>query len=436
MVAVIKTGHSIHRILNYNENKVKEGVAECIGATNYPVDPDKMSISMKLKFFLKQLELNQSVKRNSIHISLNFHASEGQFQAEKLLAIAENYMEKIGFGRQPYLVYQHHDAAHPHIHIVSIKVRADGSRIDTNNIGRNQSELARKSIEKEYGLVRAEEQKKQAYKQEGISAQRVQYGKSQTKRAIQNVLDHVVGEYKYTSLPELNAVLKQYNVFAERGSENSRVFQHKGLLYRALDTDGKPVGVPIKASAFFSKPSLKTLEAKFKGNEVKRMPYKARVKNAIDLAFLREERISIQDLSKALEKEGINIVFRQNKDGLIFGITYVDHQTKCVFNGSALGKQYSAKAIHERCQQEVLSAKKTALEAKENQEIYSQNINRKDDALAFSKCAKNTEGIIKITDVAKGLDKLMQLEQPSEFLPYQLKRNKKKKRRKKGISNN
>ncbi len=27
MVAVIKTGHSIHRILNYNENKVKEGVA-------------------------------------------------------------------------------------------------------------------------------------------------------------------------------------------------------------------------------------------------------------------------------------------------------------------------------------------------------------------------------------------------------------------------
>ncbi len=36
MVAVIKTGHSIHRILNYNENKVKQGVAECIGAGNYP----------------------------------------------------------------------------------------------------------------------------------------------------------------------------------------------------------------------------------------------------------------------------------------------------------------------------------------------------------------------------------------------------------------
>ena len=58
MVAVIKTGHSIHRILNYNESKVKQGVAECIGAGNYPVDPDKMSFTMKLKRFLKQMELN------------------------------------------------------------------------------------------------------------------------------------------------------------------------------------------------------------------------------------------------------------------------------------------------------------------------------------------------------------------------------------------
>ena len=35
MVAVIKAGHSMHRIFNYNENKVKEGVAECIGAENF-----------------------------------------------------------------------------------------------------------------------------------------------------------------------------------------------------------------------------------------------------------------------------------------------------------------------------------------------------------------------------------------------------------------
>ncbi|HZK98035.1 MAG TPA: relaxase/mobilization nuclease domain-containing protein [Prolixibacteraceae bacterium] len=108
---------------------------------------------MKLNRFIKQLELNENVKRNSIHISLNFHLSESHLSEEKLLAIADAYMEKIGFGKQPYLVYQHHRVGHSHIHLVSIKVRPDGSLIDLNNIGRNQSEQARKSIKKEFGLV-------------------------------------------------------------------------------------------------------------------------------------------------------------------------------------------------------------------------------------------------------------------------------------------
>jgi hypothetical protein len=110
MVAVIKTGHSIHRIFNYNENKVKEGLAECIGAGNYPIGSDILSLSIKLNRFLKQLELNENVKRNSTQISLDFHPSETQLSKEKLLAINEIYMDKIGFGKQPYLVYQHHDA--------------------------------------------------------------------------------------------------------------------------------------------------------------------------------------------------------------------------------------------------------------------------------------------------------------------------------------
>ena len=38
MVAVIKTGHSINRILHYNENKVKEGNALFVSAVNYPIE--------------------------------------------------------------------------------------------------------------------------------------------------------------------------------------------------------------------------------------------------------------------------------------------------------------------------------------------------------------------------------------------------------------
>ena len=433
MVTVIKTGNSIHRILNYNENKVRVGVAECIGAGNYPVDSDKMSFSMKFNRFLKQLERNENVKRNSVHISLNFHPSESHLSKEKLLEIAGIYMEKIGFGQQPYLVYQHHDAAHPHIHLVTTNIEADGKRIDLHHLGIRKSEPARKIIEKDFGLVAAEAQKSQEkHLLNPVSVSKALYGKSQTKMAIQNVLEKVISQYRFTSLPELNAVLKQYNVLAERGNENSKVFQNNGLLYRVLDAKGNPVGVPVKASLFYMKPTLKSLEEKFKGNGTKRIPHKSRVKNAIDI-FLVGKKVTLQDLINALEKQGIHVALRQNSAGLIYGITYVDHQTKCVFNGSVLGKQYSAKAIQERCRQ------KTVPEQKLHPHSTQKPIGLQPQASAVEAETKAHPNAMQITAPFKETDNilntLMQTEQTSNYLPYQLKR-KKRRRKRRNLNNN
>lgn len=274
MVAVIKVAHSIRRIFNYNENKVKEGVAECIGAENYPLSADEMSLKMKLNFLLKRNELNENVRRNSIHISLNFDPSEISFSKEKLMAVAVSYMQKIGFGEQPFLVYQHHDAGHPHIHLVTTNIQADGSRIDLHHLGIRKSEPARKEIEKAFGLVIAEGRKeRQGYKLEPITMGKIRYGKLQSKKAFTNILIGVLDTYKYTSLPELNTVLRQYNVLADRGGENSRIFKLGGLVYRILNEDGKPIGVPIKASDFYNTPTMKFLEEKFNNNEAKRIAF-------------------------------------------------------------------------------------------------------------------------------------------------------------------
>lgn len=432
MVAIIKTGNSIHNIFNYNENKVKQGVAVCIGEGNYPVDVDKMNLSMKLNRLLKQVALNDNVKRNSVHISLNFDPSESSLSKEKLMDIANSYMEKIDFGQQPYLVYQHHDSGHPHIHIVSIKIREDGSRIDTQNIGRNQSEIARKEIEKSFGLVVAEGHgKKQNQELQPITIGKIQYGKIQTKKAIANVLGVILNTYKYSSLPELNAVLQQYNVYADRGSENSRIFQEKGLVYRILDENGKPIGVPIKASDFYNKPTLKFLEEKFVTNKTSQLSHRNRVKNAIDLALLGN-KTSLPELVKVLKKEGINIVLRKNNEGIVYGITYVDHSTKCVFNGSTLGKQYSAKAIQERCGlSPVIKPKITDSTFKKLQETKSYKTNQEIKNTSFD----NTLSADSNTLIGKFTDILTQSESASTYVPNQLKGKRKKKKRK-GQSDN
>ena len=400
----------------------------CIGAENYPMDTQQLSFHQKLNRLVNQAALNENVTRNSVHISLNFDPSE-KLSEGRLLEIAGVYMNKIGFDDLPYLVYQHFDAGHPHIHIISVKVRADGRRVDTQNIGRNQSERARKEIEISYGLLKAEDSKqREAFRLKPVNAQKVLYGKSETKRAIGNVLNTVLSKYKYASLPELNAVLRQYNIVADRGDENSRIFRHLGLVYRVLDDNGNKVGVPIKASDFYNKPTLKFLEQKFAPNDAAKQPHKVRVKNTIDLYFIQGET-SLKDLIGFLKKDGIDTVVRQNENGVVYGITYVDHQTQCVFNGSALGKAYSAKAILERCSNGVAGEEKIKLSIAEKLGFSGAQPGTGESAYMAGKGSALMTGEEKNRTGLKGLtDALLLPDEPAERMDWELKRKRKKKK--------
>lgn len=353
MVAKVIPVKGIRNPLQYNEQKCKNGVAELIHSMGFGKDTEQLGFTDKMGRLEKLISLNERTQYNTLHISLNFDPSENP-DKETLKQIADAYMNKIGFGHQPYLVYQHFDAGHNHVHIVTTNIQASGKAINLNNIGRNQSSKARREIEKEFKLVVADKrQQKLVDDVKAVSALRVQYGRSSTKRAITNVLEAVLKQYKYTSLAELNAVLKQYNVMADRGSPASRTYQRNGLYYRALDEYGNKIGAPIKASDFYNKPTLTFLEGKFQANEPLRQPFKQRVRNAVDFALAQNPRCSLRELSEALQKEKIQLVIRRNEQGIVYGMTYIDLLKKVVFNGSDLGKPYSANQLLQRVGQEV-----------------------------------------------------------------------------------
>jgi hypothetical protein len=347
MVAKITTPKSIEAALNYNEKKVQKGNAVCLHAANYLKDAKEMNFYQKLAGFERLNSLNERATTKTLHVSLNFDPSE-KLPENKLLHIASDYMEKIGFGNQPYLVYKHEDAGHPHIHIVSTTIKQNGSRINTHNIGRNQSEKARKEIEKLYGLVKAE--RKQQLMKPGIKPVDIEnaiYGKSETKRSISNVVSAVFSQYKFTSLPEFNAALKQFNVIADRGKEEGRIYKNRGLVYRVLDAEGRKVGVPIKASSISCKPILDNLERKFVPNETVKESLKPFVKIKLD-DCLSQSPSTMKELMEHLKQKHIYTVLRQNAEGRLYGITFVDNQNKVVFNGSDLGKGYSVAALQSR----------------------------------------------------------------------------------------
>ncbi|RYY72257.1 MAG: relaxase/mobilization nuclease [Chitinophagaceae bacterium] len=341
MVAKIKSGRSLIGALNYNEVKVLNGKAELISANGYFKDMEDLNFNDKLLRLTDLAQRNDRTKVNAVHISLNFAIKEN-LEAPLLNQIVDDYMQLIGFSAQPYLTYQHSDAGHPHVHIVTTNIQPSGERISLNLLGKTKSSEARKAIETKYGLVKAGGETGQEQKQNG-NLSKVIYGKTESKRAITNVVNEVVRSYKFTSVSELNAVLNQFNIAADRGAKHSRMYEKNGLVYWITDDKGNKLGVPIKASSIYGKPTLNYLEGRFRLNDVLRKPIKEQIKNTIDGIFLKP--VSKSEFQKQLYDAGIHAILRHSNEGRLYGVTFVDHRSKAVFNGSDLGKEYSANML-------------------------------------------------------------------------------------------
>jgi len=342
MVAKIVTGKSIRGILMYNENKVEAGDARLIMASGFAGEIDEMDFRQKLNRFRHLTALNSRTKTNALHITLNFHSSE-KLSDEKLQQISAAYMEQIGFGDQPFLVYHHQDSAHPHVHLVTTNIAKDGMRIETHDIGRKLSEPARKDLEIKFDLVKAEGQQDQVRDR----LEKLVYGSSPTRRAISNLVTRVSQEYSYGSFLEFKTILEEFGVLADRGPLDSQMFQKNGLQYFALDQAGMPRGVPIKASSIYRKPTMMNLEKRYAKNMEKKAAASDEVRSILKSVLADNRLRTAGDFTALLKDRGIVPLFRRNDQGLLYGITYIDHRRKVIFNGSELGKAYSAKAVSE-----------------------------------------------------------------------------------------
>jgi relaxase-like protein len=339
MYAIIHITRAVRRALAYHERKVKQGVAEVIFAGNFLELPHELTRERQIARYENLEELNQKAETKTMLVTLSFHPADQQkLTKESLIEIARLYMAKIGFIEQPYLVFHHRDAAHPHLHIVSSLIRPDGSRINTHFIGARQSNPVRKELEERYGLVRGDK-KEQAKVSLRSSAEkrtpprRLEYGKSHYKPGISNVLDWVLAEYSMTNFRELNAILSEYRVIAIITRKDAGVRGHKGLVYKILDQEGKPIGIPVHASGLESKPTLRNIEKKFLANGQEREVALKRTRTRVAWT-LASRKHSLQSFLEALRKENIALV--KEADSFI----YINHREKTVIEDKNLGEDY------------------------------------------------------------------------------------------------
>jgi len=342
MIAKISSSNTLYGALAYNQNKVDADHANVI-FYNKMIEPKdgNFDIDTCLRSFEPYLLANKKTEKPVFHASINPDPND-KLSDEKLAEIAQEYMQKMGYGEQPFIVYKHEDIEREHIHIVSLRVDETGKKLDNNFEHRRSMDVCRE-LEHKYGLIPAD----QKQRQDGLPLRPVKYDDGDVKHQIANVIRSVARDYQFLSLKEYKALLTLYNVGMEEVRGEAKDKPYQGIVYFALNEKGEKAGHPFKSSLFGKSVGVAELEKRIEKSAevIKNKGLKERSKRIISAAMRTCK--SRSDFEKTLSKQGISVIFRINDEGRIYGATFIDHEQKCVFNGSRLGKEFSANVFQE-----------------------------------------------------------------------------------------
>ena len=342
MVAKINVGSSLYGALAYNGGKINEGQGKLLATQKiFDEGTGKLDIRQAVEDFSRYLPEQIRTEKPVVHISLNPHPDDKLTDAE-LTVIAEEYLKKLGYGKQPYAIFKHEDIDRHHLHIVTLCVDEVGKKISDSYIHRRSKRITR-ALEQKYGLLPAE-RKRQT---QGEPLLKVDISRGDVKKQVGNVLKGISGRYRFQSLGEYRALLALYNVTVEECRGEVRGREYRGFVYSALDNAGNKVGNPLKSSRFGKRYGYKAFERWCAGSKEQIKSGKLPdMTKATALAALRRTKDRAEFIA-ALKAKGVDVLLRETDTGRIYGATFIDHRTGCVLNGSRLGKELSANALQE-----------------------------------------------------------------------------------------
>lgn len=345
MVANIRSGSSPGGALRYNKEKVDKDEAEILFWQKMLEPFDKhgrLDVNACMDSFWPYLEANRRTTNTVFHASLN-PSPEDKLTDEQLREIAQEYMERMGYSKQPYIVFKHKDISREHLHLVSLRVDEQGRKLPHDFEARRSMEILR-DLERKYGLhpsIKGEEQS------DRISLPKVNYKEGNVKQQISSVVRSCLRNYKCSSYGEFRTLLELFNVSVEERTGTAGGRDYAGVIYGAMTNDGYGVGTPIKSSKIGKDVGYKALQKHYENSKIKLKEEGAldrlrqTVKDAMSPYNTRDE------FRRLLKADNIDAIFRINPVGRIYGVTFIDHNAGIVANGSLLGKEFSANVFNE-----------------------------------------------------------------------------------------
>ncbi len=340
MIAKISSTENLGGALGYNFKKVEKGEASILLAAELYQDREGRYTMEEVFADMEALIPRKCrTKKTVFHCSLNPHPDE-KLSDETLTLIAKDYMEALGYGKQPYIVFKHSDIAREHIHIVSLRVNSKGKKIN-DRFDKRRSKQITDALERKYNLIPSSKVSEKAE----TETPKVDMGKGNIKEQVARVLRMVLKHYKFCSLGELNAVLSAYNLAVEEVKTEFRGKKYDGLVYVPTDDKGDKVSTPIHASDIGRGVGYTAVQNKLQKSKQAIKPLIPTVRRKV-LEVMRTSPDTKEKLRKRLEEQGMRVVIRKNESGRIYGITFIDDEGGIALNGSRLGKGYAANVFN------------------------------------------------------------------------------------------
>lgn len=340
MIAKISGGKNIYGLIAYHLRKLERQKAEVLLTHGCYTGENKTAADFARGF---NLYLSQKTKTRNVvfHASLN-PALDDKLAPEQFIQMAEEYMQEMGYGKQPYIVIKHSDIDREHIHIISVRIDKNGKNINNDFEYKRSNQICRE-LEQRYGLTVAA---KKEWK-ENLPLRKVDYLAADLKKQIGSVLKGL-HSYRCSSWGEYCTLLALYNIRAEEQSgQKPDGTTYFGIVYSALDENGKSVGKPLKASLFGKSFEQEGLQKRYWQSKQVLKRKEAKEPTRLIVAAVRQRYPDRKRFEQELKKKGIDVIFRENPQGRIYGVTFIDHQARLVGNGSLFGKEFSANAFQE-----------------------------------------------------------------------------------------
>lgn len=320
MVAKISSTANLAGALGYYFKKVVAGEASVLLTEGLYTKPEGGYTMDEVLADMQALIPSKCRTKNTVfHCSLNPHPDE-QLSDEQLSQIAREYMEALGYGDQPYIVFKHNDIAREHIHIVSLRIDSQGRKISDKFEGR-RSKAITDALERKYGLIPSTGYKQ--IKATALPANLDGSAEGNTRSKLALILREVLAHYRFCSLGELNAILRKHNIAVEEVKSEYRGRQYSGLVYVPTDEQGSKVGTPIHASKIGRGVGYSALQHKMQQSKQSIKPFVAGMRQRV-LAVMRTSPQHEEELQKGLEQVGLRCLIRRNDSGRIYGITFID----------------------------------------------------------------------------------------------------------------